>query len=120
MTVRLPTLHSRWMPLATENDPLSISGPVFLILLLGGGLVFGVGYLWAVMHRANKDYKATKAAVKALRKGFWTSWWNAMKAGMWVLVAFLVLLSWVIHDIRAQNNDATPKPSPSISTKARK
>lgn len=108
------------MSLAAQNSGLSISGPVFLIVLFFGGLIFGVGYLWAVMHRANTDYKATKAAVKGLRKSFWASWRAAMARGGWVLVAFLVLLAWVIHDVRAKGDDAAPQPSPSVSTNATK
>lgn len=101
------------MQFAAENQGPVVSGPVLVVLLLAGTSVFGLGYLWAVMKRANKDYKATKSAVKGLRKGFWSSWQAAMKAAMWIFVVFLLLVAWVVHDVRAEGS---PKPSPSTST----
>lgn len=100
------------MPLGAENQGPTVSGPVLVILVLGGASIFGFGYLWAVMKRANKDYKATKAAVKALRKGFWASWQAAMKAAFWIFLVFVLLVSWVVHDVRAEGS---PKPTPSSS-----
>jgi hypothetical protein len=104
------------MFLGAENQGPTVSGPVLIILVLGGASIFGFGYLWAVMKRANKDYKATKAAVKALRKGFWSSWQAAMKAAFWIFLVFVALVSWVVHDVRAERA-LTPTPAASTSHK---
>lgn len=100
------------MPLGAENQGPTVSGPVLVVLLLGGASIFVFGFLWAVMKRANTDYKATKAAVKTLRKGFWASWRAAMKAAFWIFLVFVLLASWVVHDVRAEGS---PTPAGSVS-----
>ena len=39
-------------------------------------VVFLLGAAWAVMRRANKDYKTLKNAVKPARKTFWSTFWR--------------------------------------------
>lgn len=65
--------------------------------LLGGLLLYGVGYGMAVMRRANRDYKTTKAAVPKLRKGFWAAWWAMIRAAFFVALAIACLLTWLIY-----------------------
>lgn len=97
---------------AEEVTGRDIAGPVVIILILIGSGVFVFGYAVAVMHRANKDYKSTKAALPGLRKGFWGSWWTAVKRGGLI---FLIFACLVIYWIRSgdKNADATPQaPKP--------
>jgi ABC-type Fe3+ transport system permease subunit len=93
----------------------SISTPVVLIVLVIGLVIYAFGYLRAVMHRANKDYKTVKASVPKMRKGFWQAWWAAVKIGFWVVLAGFVLVAWVVHDVRAERPvpAATVSPAPS-------
>lgn len=77
-----------------------VSGPTFAIVLLTGGVIYTFGYLRAVMHRANRDYKTVKANLPVLRKGFWAAWWAAVKIGTGVAIIGLVLIAWVVHDVR--------------------
>lgn len=76
------------------------SGPTLLVVLILGGVIYGFGYARAVMHRANTDYKKTKAALPDLRKGFWLAWWTAVKVGFWILVGLALLIAWVVVDAR--------------------
>lgn len=85
---------------APEPDGTQIAGPVVLIVFIIGGIIYTFGYLRAVMHRANTDYKSTKAAVPKLRKAFWSAWWSAVKTGFWVAIAFLILVAWMVRDGR--------------------
>jgi arginine exporter protein ArgO len=100
---------------ATAQQKQSISVPVVLIVFLIGGVIYLFGYARAVMHRANRDYKTTKAAVPVLRKGFWKTWWAAFKVGFWVLIAAAIMVTWVGRDLRGQPADATPSPSVSVA-----
>lgn len=102
---------------AQTQDDQSIAFPVVLILLIVGGTIYTLGYLRAVMHRANKDYKTTKAAVPVLRKGFWLAWWSAVKVGFWVVLAGIILVAWMVRDVRdsPENANSTPKPTPSVT-----
>lgn len=85
--------------------------------LLAVVIVFSLGFGYAVATRANKDYKAVKAAVAPARKAFWVSVWLTIKAGFWVLVVFLVLITWQIRDVR-DGDDHTPiLPAKGASTR---
>lgn len=106
--------------LAAQNQNSGIAGPVVLILLIIGGVIYGTGYAMAVMRRANKDYKSTKAAVPVLRKGFWLALWAVIKVGFWVAIAGLVLVAWMIRDVRGKEADAGTQPSPSASSPAKR
>lgn len=77
-----------------DQEPSSVAGPVVVGLFLGGSIIFGLGYGFAVMHRANDDYKKTKAAVPVLRKGFWLAWWIVVKRSFWIGLFALVLFVW--------------------------
>jgi heme/copper-type cytochrome/quinol oxidase subunit 2 len=119
MTASLPigTLSRMWM--AAEQEPKSYPAiVVVLIVLVVAGVIYLFGYVRAIMHRANKDYKATKAAVKPLRKAFWLSWWTATKVGFWILIAGALLVSWVVHDVR-ESDATTPQPSATPSRSRR-
>lgn len=78
-------------------NPGDIAGPTILALAVGGGAIYAFGYARAVMHRANKDYKTTKAAVPVLRKGFWAAWWTTVKVGFWVFIGFAIFVTWAVH-----------------------
>lgn len=97
-----------------ENQHTSLT--VLVIVLLIAAVIYVFGYLRAVMHRANKDYKATKAAVKPLRKAFWGAWWSALKLGFWVAIAFAVLFIWVVRDVRSTDVDEKRKLPAKITT----
>lgn len=84
--------------------------PTVLIVLLIGSTLVSFGYLKAVMDRANSDYKKTKAGLPGLRKDFWRAWWRAVKVGFFVFVAGIVLVAWVVHDVREADADQ-PRPS---------
>lgn len=79
------------------------SSPALMtLILLGatGSVLVGVGYFKAVMDRANTDYKKSKAGLPGLRKAFWSAWWKAFKLGFWVFIGALILIAWVLHDLR--------------------
>jgi len=103
--------------LAAGDQPNNISGPVLLIVLLSGGTIYLFGYLRAVMHRANRDYKTTKAAAKPLRKAFWAAWSAALRAGAIVLIGLLLMIAWFVRDARRADSEQTPQPSPSVSVR---
>jgi uncharacterized membrane-anchored protein len=99
----------------SASEPHGIAGPVVLILFIVSGIVFATGYAMAVMHRANRDYKATKAALPILRKGFWKALFAVVKVGFWVAVAAFILIAWMIRDVRhGADADSTPSPSPTV------
>lgn len=94
---------------------------MLVVILIGIAIaMYGFGYARAVMHRANKDYKTTKAVVPALRKGFWTAWREAAQVGVWVVLALVFLVYWAWHSVKHPSKDADIKPSPSISTSHRR
>lgn len=84
---------------------------VLVVVLLIAAVIYAFGYLRAVMHRANKDYKTAKALVPKLRRGFWSAWWSAVKLGFWVVVAFAVLFLWVVRDVRHDDADQQKLPA---------
>jgi hypothetical protein len=103
---------------AAAEQQSSVSGPVLLIVLLAGGSIYLFGYLRAVMHRANRDYKNTKAAVKPMRKAFWSAWVAALRTGAIVGIGVLVLVAWFVRDTRnAESSEPAPSPSPSASVR---
>lgn len=77
-----------------------VAGPATVIVLLAGGTIYVFGYARAVMHRANSDYKKTKAILPDLRKDFWRGWWKAVKVGFWVVLGVVFLVMWTVHDAR--------------------
>jgi hypothetical protein len=94
-----------------DDDP---SLPAGLIVLLIGSTLVSFGYLKAVMDRANADYKETKAKLPLLRKAFWAACWRAVKIGVLVFIAGLIMVAWVVHDVR---DSETPQPTPAQVTK---
>jgi len=95
----------------TSND---IVAPVVVIVLLIASTFYLFGYRRAVMHRANRDYKTTKAAVKPLRKGFWTAWWAAVKIGFWFFLIVFALVAWAARS-GDRKVDVNTTPSPTVS-----
>ncbi len=95
------------------------SSSSFLTYLLAGALIFAFGYARAVWVRARKDYKATKAAVKPLRKAMWGSIFVALRLGVIVFLVGFALLAWVVRDARDNPQQSTPagvtSPSPARS-----
>lgn len=101
---------------ADEVQGSDIAGPVVVILFLVGATIFGLGFAWAVMRRANADYKNTKAAVPKLRKGFWSAWWKAMKSAAVVgFIGMCLILYW----IRSADREADAKPQPTPTPTSR-
>lgn len=98
---------------ASGSDPL-ISAPIVVILALSGTVIFSVGYRLAINQRANKDYKATKAALPKLRKGFWSSWVALMKVAAVLAVISFILIAWVVRDFKDLAADPQPSPSPTV------
>lgn len=84
-------------PLAAEA---SASGSSLLTFLLLGSLIFSFGYARAVWVRARKDYLSTKAAVKPLQTAMWKSIWTAVKVGVGVFVAGLIIIAWFVSEVR--------------------
>jgi hypothetical protein len=83
-------------------DDQSIAAPLLMLLLIGGGIIYAFGYARAVMHRANSDYKKTKAAVPGLRKDFWSTWWRAVKTGFWIALGLVMVGMWAWHDAKGR------------------
>lgn len=100
-------------------DDTHVAVPTVLIVLLIGGGIYTFGYARAVMHRAGKDYKTTKAAVPALRKAFWQAVIAVVKVGGVIALIVVVLGMWVYGEIKGNKSDARPTPSPSSSTPSR-
>jgi len=93
------------------DETQHVYGVALVVIILSAAAIYAFGYVRAVMHRANRDYKTTKAALPGLRKGFWSAWWRAVKRGTVVLLLlFAVVYGW-LH--ASKNADATPAPSPS-------
>lgn len=103
--------------LLSAEEETHVSTMVVLGFIGGAALLYAFGYARAVMHRANKDYKTTKAAVPVLRKGFWHAWWTAVKAAFLGLLIFAALMFWMVREVRDDPADAktNPSPSPSVS-----
>ena len=99
---------------AAQQEQPSVPLVAGIIVLIVAGIVYTFGYLRAVMHRANKDYKTTKAAVPTMRKSFWKAWWAALKIGSLVLIAIAVLGWWAVRDV-AEADDPQPVPA-TVST----
>jgi hypothetical protein len=110
MTDSAVVMHSMWMAAESAQHD-SVAFPTFLIVLIIAGVIYTFGYLRAVMHRANSDYKAIKAGVKPARIGFWKAWLAAVRVGVFVLLAFGALVVWVGYEARTNNADET-KPLP--------
>jgi hypothetical protein len=98
--------------LLTADETQSSFGTALVVIVLGGAAIYAFGYVRAVMHRANKDYKTTKAAVPVLRKGYWSAWWVAVKRGTLVMVV-LVLVVYVWLHVNKDSADANVRPTPS-------
>lgn len=69
-------------------------------MLCAGSTIFTLGYAWAVMKRANSDYKKTKEAVPLLRKDFWSAVGKVLKAGVLIAVAALILVAWKVSEAK--------------------
>lgn len=101
---------------AAESSSDNIAGIVIIILCVFGGVIYAFGYLRAQMHRANRDYKTTKAAVPTLRKSFWGFWWRAVKTSVLLVLVAAALIVWMVHDTKepADTGNSKPSPSPTI------
>lgn len=99
---------------AEETTSDEIAGPIVIIVLLTASVIFLAGYRHAVMHRANSDYKKTKAAVPGLRKGFWAAWRALIKVAFVVALIMVSLIFWWLRGAR-EGADATPHPTPTAS-----
>lgn len=68
---------------------------------------FLLGTAWAVMKRANKDYKTLKSAVKPARKTFWSSVATMLKAGVAMAILLLCVVAWQVRDVN-DGKSSTP------------
>jgi hypothetical protein len=100
---------------AAESSSRSIPATVVVLVLLIGGTIYVFGYLRAVMHRANVDYKKTKEGLPGMRKAFWAAWWSAVKVGFWVLLIVAFLIVWMIRGDPKDDAGKSVKPAPSTS-----
>ncbi len=71
------------------------------IVLAAVGLVFGSR--WAVMQRANSDYKKVKAGLPGMRSTYWHQFWRVVRVA---ILAAVVLAGFAIYDLRGINVDA--------------
>jgi ABC-type Fe3+ transport system permease subunit len=95
---------------AQQEQP-SVPLVAVVIVLIVAGIIYSFGYLRAVMHRANRDYRTTKAALPKLRKGFWHAWWAAVKIGFFVVLAIVVLGWWAVRDVTGADESRQPVPA---------
>lgn len=100
---------------AAESSSRSTAGTVVVIVLVIGGTIYAFGYLRAVMHRANFDYKKTKEGLPGMRKAFWAAWWSAVKVGFWVLLIVACLILWMIRGDPKDDAGKSVTPTPSTS-----
>ena len=115
---RTGTVRTMLLFAPAQDEQPSVPMAAVIIVLIVAGIIYAFGYLRAVMHRANRDYKTTKAAVPKLRKAFWAAWWAAVKVGFWVVVAVAILGWWAIRDVRDVQTP-TPATSPSVFVEIR-
>lgn len=94
--------------LSHNSDPTSIPSLVLATVLLVSIPVFAFGYALAVMHRARKDYRATKAALPGLRKGFWSAWLTAARILAVIAVIGFILITWSVRDFKDDIRDRRP------------
>lgn len=107
------------MAAATNNfNDGTISVPVLVFILVIGGFIYSFGFRRAVLRRARADLRATKAAIKPLRQGFWGAVRRVITIGIAVFIAYLVVLVWAAHDVTTsgKTTPANVQPSPTGST----
>lgn len=103
---------------SAADETQSIFASVLIFVFLSGSVIYALGYWRAVMHRANFDYKKTKAGLPAMRKGYWAAWWLVVKRGTLALL-ILLAVGWLWIKGGGSDVDAkqTPAPSPSVSVR---
>lgn len=89
------------------------SGVSLFSAILGAIVAYFVGYGYAVVKRANKDYKFTKGAVPTMRKTFWSSVGTLVKASAVALALLAVLAAWVVRDVQDGRAPTSLVPAPS-------
>jgi hypothetical protein len=67
------------------------------------------------MNRANRDYKATKAAVASLRKTFWASLRSFLSAAIVLAAIFMGLVAWVVSEARGTSVPSVFSPPTSTA-----
>jgi hypothetical protein len=60
---------------------------------------------------AEQTVAVPKAAVKALRRGFWSTWWTAVKRGVVIVLVGVVLVVWSAREVSRNQDGATPVPA---------
>lgn len=83
------------------EEPNASSVSLVVIGLIGGSLIT-LGFVSAVMRRAGDDYRKTRDSVKGLRKAYYKSIWTTVKAGGIAVITLVLLIMWVVRDIRKQ------------------
>lgn len=101
--------------MAADTESSFNPGVLLAGFVLGALLLYGLGYARAVMHRANRDYKAVKAGLPGMRKTFWATWWAAVKAGFLGLLVLACLIVWLVYRNDPPVDAGTTKPSVSPS-----
>jgi hypothetical protein len=79
---------------------------VSLFWYIVGFIALAVGARWAIMKRANRDYKTTKGAVGTLRKNFWAALRKFVSAAVLLAAILIGLVVWVVSEVQG-----TPLPS---------
>lgn len=92
------------------------SGVSLFSAVVGAVVAYSFGYGHAVLKRANKDYRATKALVPGMRRAVWSSFGGLVKVGALGAVIALALAAWVVSDLRER--DAADPAAPAASTAA--
>lgn len=104
--------------LVSADDTQNAYGASLIVIILAFAAVYAFGYVRAVMHRANRDYKTTKAALPGMRKGYWRAWWSAMKRGTVVLLIVAAVVYGWLH-ANGNDADANPTHNPSVAPSTR-
>jgi hypothetical protein len=88
---------------------------VSLFWYIVGFIALAVGARWAIMKRANRDYKATKSAVKGLRKNFWASLRSFVGAAVLLIAILVGLVAWVASEVGGTSTPSIFSP-PNVAT----
>ena len=92
------------------------SGVSLFSAIVGAVVAYFIGYGYAVLKRANKDYRNTKALVPGLRKNLWSSFGAFLKAAAVGVVLLLALAAWVVRDVSGREASRPAAPASAAPT----
>lgn len=87
---------------SAAEQPPPFFATTLILLLIGASLIFTFGYRVAVNRRANSDYKKTKEGLPGMRKDFWRTLWAAIKIGIGLSIAFLVMTALTVAEAKGK------------------